>query len=53
MLVCRKGESLSITIFWRMLMAKPRNTKKDVKKKATKSLKEKKKAKRDKKHKEK
>jgi len=32
-------------------MAKPRNTKKDVKKKATKSLKEKKKARRDKKHK--
>jgi len=32
-------------------MAKPRNTKKDVRKKAAKSLKEKKKAKQDKKHK--
>jgi len=42
---------ISIAIFRRILMAKSRNTKKDIKKKATKSLKEKKKAKQDKKDK--
>ena len=45
----RKSESLSITLFRRIVMAKSRNTRKDAKKKPTKSAKEKRKAKRGKK----
>jgi hypothetical protein len=47
--LCRRSESLSTTLVRRMLMAKSRDTRKDAKKKPTKSLKEKKKARQEKK----
>jgi hypothetical protein len=45
----RRSESLSMNLVRRMLMAKSRDTRKDAKKKPTKSLREKKKAKQEKK----
>ena len=47
--LCRRSESLSTTLVRRMLMAKSRDTRKDAKKKPSKSLKEKKKARQEKK----